>query len=182
MAYNRNYNNKVKKTLNSLINIENLATIDSFNYSIFHNKKLQEKLRYINGDWNTPIFGIDSTIFKYDDVRYIFAKTDIRMELNTSQQLADENKKFENVLVLGHSLNRNDYSYFFPLLDELEIGNRSSNKKIAFVFSIPKNEQSDTFKRNLKNSTHKLFMDYIKSKRENELDRKKVVRHFEYTR
>lgn len=43
---------------------------------------------------------------------------------------------FSHLVVYGHSLDEQDYSYFFPLLDIIRTTEISSASKILFAFSI----------------------------------------------
>ena len=71
-----------------------------------------------------------------------------------------ESKEFDNVVVFGHSLSKNDYSYFFPLLDKLEMTDFSSNKKIIFAFSIFDEKQSYAIKSDHRKAVNRMFASY----------------------
>lgn len=158
--HNSDYDHKAKDTLCILSNIDNIVSIDSFNYGSFNDDKLDALLRNINGNLDMPIFGIDTTRFRNDDARSIFSKTNRRMELDMLVPSTYENKEFENVVVFGHSLSKNDYSFFFPLLDKLEMTNFSSNKKIVFAFSVFDEKHSYIIKSNHRKAINSLFASY----------------------
>src|SRR5574344_1486216 len=43
---------------------------------------------------------------------------------------------FENILIYGHSLNRQDYSFFFPLFYYLQLDNKLKPTTDVFFYSI----------------------------------------------
>ena len=47
---------------------------------------------------------------------------------------------FNNLIVYGHSLNQQDYSYFLPIFDALDFYNRNSKSSITFGYSYYKLE------------------------------------------
>lgn len=107
--------------------------VDSFNYSdpfpglanVYH----------INGDTEKPIFGIDSKGIAPSSPEYLFSKTYRRLEYN---DLRTETKPFSNFDVLyiyGHSLNEQDYSYFFPLFDFMGLPDITKTTKVVFAYS-----------------------------------------------
>ena len=129
---NTDFEKRSKMTLQELCSIDNLVSIDSFNYDDIGDDNLNKLLHNINGNLENPIFGIDSNLCRASDPRFIFTKTNRRMELEMINFECQKDIAFDNVIVYGHSLSSNDYSYFFPLLDKLEMTNFLSNKKIIF--------------------------------------------------
>lgn len=158
--HNSDYDYKATETIKLLCNVDNLISIDSFNYGAFFDEKLDALLRNINGNLNMPIFGIDTTRFKSTDARSIFSKTNRRMELDMLVNSAYEQKEFDNVVVFGHSLSKNDYSYFYPLLDKLKMTDFSANNKIVFAFSIYNEKESYTIKAEHRKAINQLFTSY----------------------
>lgn len=148
------------KTLEQLCNIENLVRIDSFNFDSLDRTEVEAIFHNVNGDIRAPIFGIDSNAFPSKDPRHIFAKTSRRMELDMVSDTTAERTPFSNVIVFGHSLNAADYSYFFSLLDRLDISNLESNSKIVFAFVIYDPEKEYEIRSNIRESVIKLFEDY----------------------
>lgn len=126
---NSSFEKRSKVTLQELCNVDNLVSIDSFNYDDIGDDNLNKLLHNINGNLENPIFGIDSNLCSASDPRFIFTKTNRRMELEMIDFECQKDIAFDNVIVYGHSLSSNDYSYFFPLLDKLEMTNFLSNKK-----------------------------------------------------
>ncbi len=161
---NTKYANFVDKTINDLCNVDNLVSIESFNYgaidwgeykSIFHN---------INGNFDNPIFGIDSSAFFAPDPRYIFTKTSRRMELDMLEYHVYEQVGFENIIIYGHSLNSSDYSYFFSLFDKIKITDFSNQSIIVFAYSIYDEKKAESIEQNYRLAIFNLFQEYSKYK------------------
>lgn len=161
---NSDFENRSKMTLQKLCNVDNLVSIDSFNYDDIANDDLNKILHNINGNLENPIFGIDSNLCSASDPRFIFTKTNRRMELEMIDFECQKDIAFDNVIVYGHSLSSNDYSYFFPLLDKLEMTNFLSNKKIIFGFSVYDREKETEIKRKNRLNIQKLFEAYANYK------------------
>ena len=158
------YLSNAASTLESLCNIENLSSLDSFNFTplerLSNFDKIKDKVRYVNGNWQSPIFGIDSKSYSSSDIRYIFSKTNRRMELDMSEEQTSPNPNFDNAIVYGHSLSENDYSYFFPLLDKLKMTDFGLNTKIVFDFSIFDEALASSIKKSYRKAIYGLFERY----------------------
>lgn len=161
---NTDFEKRSKMTLQELCNVDNLVSIDSFNYDDIGDENLNKILHNINGNLENPIFGIDSNLCRASDPRFIFTKTNRRMELEMIDFECQKDIAFDNVIVYGHSLSSNDYSYFFPLLDKLEMTNFLSNKKIIFGFSVYDIEKETEIKRKNRLNIQKLFEAYANYK------------------
>lgn len=110
-----------------------LNSIDSFNYSDpFSNNS---GVFRINGDVSHPIFGIDSEEVKPNREEYLFTKTYRKLEQNESTIAKIPLTNFEALYVYGHSLNKQDYSYFFPLFDYMGLADISRSTKVVFAYS-----------------------------------------------
>ena len=162
--HNSDYDEKALKTLSLFGSPEQVVSIDSFNFGIFNNEKYDSVLRNINGTLDMPIFGIDSTVFKSDDPRAIFSKTNRRMEMDMLLTDVHVESDFENAVVYGHSLSKNDYSYFFPLLDKLDMTDFTSSKKIIFAFSVFDESRSYQIKFAQRKAIQELFYSYANFK------------------
>ncbi len=147
-------------TIENLCNLNELVSIDSFNYDDLENEDLNEKLVNINGNIDAPIFGIDSNIFPASDIRYIFSKTNRRMELDMLDDEERKNEPYENSVIYGHSLNEADYSYFFSVFDKLHISDLANNSKIIFAFSIYDDTKEQQIRSDFRSAISKLFYDY----------------------
>lgn len=168
---NTDFEKRSKMTLQELCNVDNLVSIDSFNYDDIGDENLNKILHNINGNLENPIFGIDSNLCRASDPRFIFTKTNRRMELEMINFECQKDIAFDNVIVYGHSLSSNDYSYFFPLLDKLEMTNFLSNKKIIFGFSVYDREKETEIKRKNRLNIQKLFEAYANYKELKDVNR-----------
>lgn len=137
------------RTINVLCDIDNLVSIDTFNYDEPRIPDFNIKFNHINGDWKHPIFGINSSTFLKDDPKYIFTKEYRRQKSNITFDSLNEGKEFKNIVFYGHSLDEADYDYFFYLFDKINISDMSNDSKLVFAYS------------NFNNDTHGL--EYIKN-------------------
>ena len=99
-----------------------LTYVNTFNYSDLSSLLTPPcELWYVNGNRECPIFGIDlPMIEKTDDLGYKYTKTFRRLELDSENtELFPQNKDFTRIVVYGHALARQDYSYFFALFNRL---------------------------------------------------------------
>lgn len=161
---NESFRRFSKLTIDNLCDSKSLVSIDSFNYDSIEIEELEPIFHNVNGNVEAPIFGIDSDRFRYNDPRYIFSKTNRRMELDMLENETGERAEFDNIIVFGHSLNAADYSYFFSILDKIEITNLESSSKIIFAFSIYDSKKEEEIKANLRKAIFRLFQDYSKYK------------------
>lgn len=76
----------------------------------------------------------------------------------------DKKNDFDNVIVYGHSLDKADYSYFFPLFDKLQLTNSMSKKVVVFAYSLYDAENELSIKNELMYGISKMFYEYAKSK------------------
>lgn len=146
--------------LERISSLQNIVSVDTFNYGDVMVKDIGELVHHINGDVNCPIFGIDSDAFRAPDPRYIFTKTSRRMELDMPSSEVPETRTFENVVVFGSALAPADYSYFFSIFDKLDIVNINSPSKVVFAYSVYDREKSEQIKMNLTKSIFQLFQEY----------------------
>lgn len=157
---NESFKRFSKLTIDNLCNSQNLVSIDSFNYDSIEIPELDNIFHNVNGTVDAPIFGIDSDKFKHTDPRYIFSKTNRRMELDMFENETGDRTDFDNIIVFGHSLNAADYSYFFSILDRIQIINLEKRSKIVFAFSIYDSDKESEIKSALRKSIFRLFQDY----------------------
>lgn len=162
-AINTNYLCLAEATINKLCDINNLVVIDTFNYSDMCIENLKCPIQHINGSYLNPIFGIDSS-FEPDDECFIFTKTARRIDSDMFEQSFERKPDFENVVIFGHSLNEADYSYFFPLFDNLNLLDSLANNVVVFAYSIYDEKQERTIKSTLRKSISNIMFAYAKSK------------------
>lgn len=164
---NDRFKKETKKTLESLCTLGNITGVDTFNYDTPECEEIEALVHNINGNIESPIFGIDSDIFDADDPRYIFSKTSRRIDLEMNRTKIEPIVEYENIIIFGCSLNKADYNYFFSIFDELRITDPTTTSKIVFAYSIYDKEKKENIHRNLNQSVTKLFQEYSKYKGNN---------------
>lgn len=117
---------------------EEIVYVNTFNYSdlsdIIHNTPIW----HINGDARRPIFGVDFPKAEANSKKYKFTKTYRRMEIDVEQhpQCCPLDIDYSKVIVFGHSLNEQDYNYFFALFNKMDFSNeRGKNGKSVVEFA-----------------------------------------------
>ena len=170
--YDVNFNQFIKnekyiklaiKAIENLCSLDNVVSIDSFNYTEIIDSRVSEIYHHINGGYEAPIFGIDS-IFDPNDARFLFTKTGRRIDLDLIENNYEQKEEFENVVVFGHSLNQADYSYFFPLLDQIRLLDNLETKKLVFAYSIYNENEEENIKSSLWKRVSQLLFAYAKEK------------------
>lgn len=161
--YNEKYFKKAIQTIKDICNLDSLVAIDTFNYTYIKSDELNADINYINGDINNPIFGIDS-IFSPSKTEFTFTKTSRRM---TNKNFISENKNvmsFKYLIIYGHSLNEADYSYFFPLFDQMALSDNTASSKVIFAFSPYGGHTEAEILENTSDNLFKMFAIYAKEK------------------
>lgn len=160
--YNVAYLEDAILTIEKLCNVDKLVAIDSFNYSYFEHS-INEKFRNINGNFEAPIFGID-TVFSPNDWRYIFTKTSRRIDNDFHSNSKNAAREFSNAIIYGHSLNQADYNYFFSLFDELKLLDTLSSSVLVFAYSIYGENSEEQIKYDLNFKISDIVYEYGVSK------------------
>lgn len=160
---NKTFVQMAKDTINKVCTEQNIVGIDTFNYSYIHDEELLQITQHINGSVKNPIFGVD-TIFEPNDERFIFTKTSRRIDSDFINNSIDEKPDFENIIIFGHSLDEEDYSYYFPVFDKLDLTNPLSSHIVVFAYSIFDESRKHEIKSNLRQSISNLLYAYAKSK------------------
>ena len=163
-VYINNFPEKTNEAINQLCTRDNIVSIESFNYSSIEIQELESKFHNINGNVDNPIFGVDSSAFFPPDERYIFTKTNRRMELDMIEHKSYEQVDFDNIIIYGHSLNSSDYSYFFSIFDKIDIIDFKNNSKIVFAYSIYDKTKIEKIKSDYRLAIFSLFQEYSKYK------------------
>ena len=145
-------------------NKDEVVYINNFNYTDL--SAISDSVWFINGDTSNPIFGVDLPESKPDDKKYVYTKTYRRLELTGNKSYYPKTKDFSKVIVLGHSLNEQDYSYFFSLFNRLGLSNeRNSGKKgytVEFVYYKHNNKSSFEVRKETVSRALKMFYEYNK--------------------
>ena len=157
-VYSSKYQEAIRQTISEIAADGHIKSIDSFNYSYFPDNNLESITRHINGNCINPIFGVDSEYFPNEN-GFIFTKTNRRLELDFLSDDYFSDVPFENLFIYGHSLNKADYSYFFPILDKLKLLDLSNESKIVLCFS---EEQNDDDINKIKLDFYALIIAYAK--------------------
>ena len=158
-------------TISFLCEETEVVSVDNFNYDDCGFGAFSSKERNINGNTEAPIFGIDS-IFPPNDCRIIFTKTYRRMMEDMDNQIVKPPKIFENVVIYGHSLDKADYSYFFPIFDQLQLTNSLAKGSIVFAFTIFDQLNESQIKASLNKSIYEIIESYAAYK--NYLNKEKI--------
>lgn len=161
---NKPYIQMAVDTIKELCNLDNLVAIDSFNYGEIRDEKIMCKFQNINGNTDAPIFGIDS-VFDSEDERYIFTKTGRRIDSDLFNDCHNIKQEFENMVIYGHSLNKADYSYFFPLFDKMKLDDVFSKSVIVFAYSVYDKEKEKSIRANLRQSISNVMFEYAIDKK-----------------
>ena len=150
-----------------------IESIDTFNYSRLEDKKdLSIKYNipnvyHINGRDDHPIFGVDYNEYKKSDSLYIFTKTYRRMNsdfYDYETSLSPIDGEFDNLVIFGHSLNRQDYNYYFPIFDYLDLYNYNSKKSIIFYYNIYDEKERNKIKTDNISNFMEMMNEYAKYK------------------
>lgn len=166
------YTNNIRLFVDStFVDFNHLSSVDSFNFGIVKTPHIFSELHHINGNSESPIFGIDSMNIVPSDIRYIFTKTSRRMDLDLRSSNIHSKAPFAHVVVYGHSLTESDYSYFFPILDQLEINDFSKSGLFVYLYSIYDSSLKEEIITNSNKTIVKLFSEYAKYKGYSDPDR-----------
>lgn len=164
---NEAFKKEASKTLKTLCKLKNITSLDTFNYDTPECEEIKSIVHNINGPISWPIFGIDSDTFKAPDTRYIFTKTNRRLEFEMFNEKVEPLFNYENIIIFGCSLNIADYNYFFSIFDNLDIINTNNTSKIVFAYSIYDKNKSEIIQKKLQESVFLLFQEYSKYKGNN---------------
>lgn len=159
------YIERANRIINAISqNGQSIVSKDTFNYTVVDNDFFKN-FKHINGDYNEPIFGIDSTNISPTDERFRFTKISRRINLSMHSDQASQgfvNEDFENIVIFGHSLNEQDYNYFFPIFDYIKLSNPTEKSVIVFAYSIYDSSQKELIIKNLMSSVFNLIAAYDK--------------------
>lgn len=158
------YQNKASSLLKRIVGSDkyNVTEIDSFNYTKFD----IDSVDYfnVNGDSSFPIFGVDnSKIEDSNDERKIFTKQYRRLERIVLNNPKPSMCGDECIYFYGHSLNEQDYDYFFTLFDGVDLLN-DFDRKLVFAYSIYDESKEKEIINNYLNAIYALFFSYEKTK------------------
>lgn len=183
--YNKNYDEYLKCASIFFSNLESLdedvKSIETFNYTnnsamrTYKPSNFLDDIKHINGDFNNPIFGVDSSRIHVDKPEVIFTKVSRRLINSTFHDCligSTFDEPFNNLVIFGHSLCEHDYSYFFPIFDYLEISNIMKTSMIIFAYNIyDDSKKEDIILDNIRKVTKLInqYENYMGKNKENRL-------------
>lgn len=163
---NKEYINNAINTLIKFTNNTNqIVSIDTFNYSniSFHDKWCFTKMYNINGTVKHPIFGYFSPTTDPLTNEHRFTKSHRKtLALFENEEIKNDDY-FEHLIIFGHSLNEQDYNYFFPLFDELDLNNTNCLGKLIVAFTIYDLDKRKEIIETLTKKLIKMIYEYEKS-------------------
>ena len=120
---------------------------------------------HVNGNSECPIFGVDFKDAPVDDFRYKYTKTFRRLELNEQlhHKCTPGKTKYTKAIVFGHSLNEQDYNYFYALFNNLDLTQERVRKpahKIEFTYSPHEGQTSEEARIRLISAALKVLQSY----------------------
>ncbi len=166
----KQYSNCTKLKLNE-------TNILSFNYTEF-NTDMAAKIENVHGTLtnNLSIIGIDGSYLSSNDLSYQFTKTYRKMEQFTRQKSKTVNTildpEIKTIIFYGHSLNKQDYSYFQSIFDFYNIygyknsgskSDRIKNVKLIFYYSLYEGKEPIIIKKEAFKSIINLIHNYDKT-------------------
>ena len=151
---NVQYVGSAKKFIEELTKDHALVGIHTFNYTNLDEIVPNDcKIWHVNGDITNPIFGIDFSMtdnpfdgkVTFSDLSsnsgkrwYRFSKTYRRLELEGNGEYYPTKYDFSRVVVFGHSMNKQDYNYFYALFNRLGFRNDRTTRnsyEVVFLYS-----------------------------------------------
>ena len=144
---NEEYKAKAWWLVENLLDTREGVHIDSFNYSDFSSSR--PWIRHINGDSDSPIFGINLSPEEESN------RPELRQFTKTSRRLHEDSEMLnrttewgtipvDSAVVFGHSLNKMDYDYFFHLFTLLHFHTFDLDKMGSVQFVYKKYDPSKT--------------------------------------
>lgn len=171
IEYTLNTKDCLQKWLGTPFDSRRDISIDTFNYTTPRINSVQTY--NINGTLDNAIFGIDNPPINEEDITCIFRKTYRRFKNDMRTQLVSEETKFDNIVIFGHSLNEQDYGYFFPVFDRMKISSSLFEGKIIFAYTTYYDkENEDLIEHNYRMKVMKLlasYEEYVFGKKNNRL-------------
>lgn len=159
------YGKKADELIRNLTDKDTLSYVNTFNYSRLKPYITSDcDIWYVNGDIEHPIFGVD---YSGSDSGYSkwfgFSKTYRRLELDGNKCYFPKNKEYSKVIVYGHSLNIQDYNYFYALFNQLNLSNdrgRRNGYTVEFVYSTYNGKSSEEVRQETIGRVLSLFRGY----------------------
>lgn len=173
---NERYKKCADTTIKILCNYNSVVSVDNFNYDDCGFESFKTIERNINGDYESPIIGVDS-VFSPGDEQIVFTKTYRRMIADMNRIETEKPASFKHVIIYGHSLDEADYSYFFPIFNKLNLLDSNADGTIVFAFTIYDSKKEHEIKSKLNKSIYKIIESYANIKG---LKDKEIIRLVDY--
>jgi hypothetical protein len=177
---NTDFQNKASQLILSLGGDNNPQTqIESFNYTKLDKYPQMINLHGVTGGPNYPFFGVGSQgetfemvsqgvrpfsdDFKPEEPRYLFTKEARRLSsLLSGGQSRNVDSILTEAVIYGHSLDAQDYPYFFQLFNALQLTNKKAKTKITFAYSLFGSSPRDQIIEEKQKAIIKMFSAYEK--------------------
>ncbi len=105
--------------------------IDTFNYG----EDSLRQVRHINGNIESPIFGVDATELGANSPWLPFSKTSRRLYRSFIRGTDSFQAAPDKAVIYGHSLTPRDYSYFYGIFDLMKIYDPTARSILTFAYS-----------------------------------------------
>jgi len=133
---NQIYNQTARAFASKLCNRNTNVVVESFNYT----RPAIDCVgfRNIHGTTQNPVIGIDADGVDPKDPRFKFTKASrcLMLAIQDEGLTKQDFSVITNIIIYGHSLNAQDYTYFFNILETKRIQDPSNNCEITFPYSV----------------------------------------------
>lgn len=160
---NERYMKCAAETVEWLCDIDKVSSIDTFNYVGTGIESIDKKIRFINGNYNNPIFGIETSL-PPNDPKFIFTKVNRRISDEMDNEMFSKFLDFNNLVVYGHSLGEFDYNYFFPMLDKIRIADSNHKGVFVYAYTVFDENKRHIIEKNVRNRVYQLIYKYAESR------------------
>ena len=156
------YSSNAAALIDTIAGQDDISYLTTFNYSSF---PFNGDVWHINGDVDNPIFGVDYSNVNPNRLgKYHYSKTYRRLELSGKDLYLPKKKDYRKVVVFGHSLNAQDYNFFFSLFNAMKFGSDRSDKlrgyTIEFCYSGYGDVSSEESRTEIVSRTIKMLHSY----------------------
>lgn len=151
------YDKRAQELIRNLCGDNQEVIIESFNYT--QPKVPCRSFRNLHGDVDNPIIGIDAAGIDFHDPRYHFTKAYrcLSLAIDRDDEPHDSYDVISKIVFYGHSLNAQDYTYFFNILKTKNIQDPANICKVYFAYSVPEGMTKGQIKKTLGDSVSNLI-------------------------
>lgn len=157
---NDEYSEKAHSLSSRLSDEARDVTVESFNYS--RPQLACCGFRNIHGTTADPVFGIDVQGIDPSDPRYRFTKASrcLSLAIRDEEQPRPNFNLIDKIVIYGHSLNPQDYTYFFNIFKTKRIQDPLSSCELVFPYSVYEGTCKENEQKKLHDSVAGLFNSY----------------------